>query len=102
MKIRFFGPFADAIGKEAVIDLKQDTAFRDIIDMLRDRYDVLSPYLSDVKSDEELSYRIVFLKKGMPLKLDETVPERRYDPGTPSGHRGLSRELKAFNLPSSI
>ena len=73
MKIRFFGPFADAIGKEAVIDLKQDTAFRDIIDMLRDRYDVLSPYLSDVKSDEELSYRIVFLKKGMPLKLDETV-----------------------------
>ena len=73
MKLRFFGPFASSIGKEATFDLEEDTAFRDIVFMLCDRYDVLSPYLADVRGDEELSYRIVFLRKGMPLKLDDTV-----------------------------
>jgi len=72
MLIRFFGPFEKLVGKEVHINLTRKSSLSSVISLLRDQYAGLTPYL-EYRGDADLSYHIMFVKDGRPLKLDDRL-----------------------------
>lgn len=74
MRIRFFGPFERLIQREVRIQFRDRTSLRDLVALLRDQYEALAPYL-ECETGDELSYHIMFVKDGKPLKLDDCLDD---------------------------